>query len=279
MKKTLLFILLLLTIQVYSQTLNFVKTIGDFQEATSFYINPTGFIFVTDAQANEVYKLDTLGNVVNDIGGYGWKQANFDYPADVYATSLNIYVCDKNNHRVQRFDKDLNFISSLYKRESDNSSEQFGYPLAAETSNQGDLYILDSENSRIIKFDLFGNFVLNFGGYNDVNYSLKKPKKLAISSANNIFVLDSQNLVVFDQYGNEISAAKVEKDYKYIRIINDILVMNTDSEILIKNLKLKEKDFTKLILNGYNFDNNIICSLIFNKKLYVLTEKNIVIFQ
>ncbi len=279
MKKTLILILILFTFKVYSQTLNYVKSIGDFQEATSFYINPTGFIFVTDARANEVYKIDTLGNIINDIGGYGWKAANFDYPSDVFATSLNIYVCDKNNHRVQRFDKDLNFISSLYTRENDNSSEQFGYPLAAETSNQGDLYILDSENSRIVKFDLFGNFVLNFGGYNDVNYSLKKPKKLAISSANNIFVLDSQNLVVFDQYGNEISAAKVEKDYKYIRIINDILVMNTDNEILTKNLRLKENDFTKLTLNGYDFDRDIICSLIFNKKLYVLTEKNIVIFQ
>ncbi len=279
MKKALIIILILFAFPVYSQTLNYVNTIGNFQEATSFYINPTGFIFVTDARSNEVYKLDTLGNVINDIGGYGWKQANFDYPSDVFATSLNIYVCDKNNHRVQRFDKDLNFISSLYTRESDNSNEQFGYPLAAETSNQGDLYILDSENSRIIKFDLFGNFVLNFGGYNDVNYSLKKPKKLAISSANNIYVLDSQNLVVFDQYGNEISAAKVEQDYKYIRIINDILVMNTDDEILTKNLRLKEEDFTKLILNNYNFDNKIICSLIFNKRLYVLTEKNIVIFQ
>ena len=58
------------------------------------------------------------------------------------------------------------------------------YPVSCATSNQGDLYFIDSENKRIMKFDIFGNFILNFGGFDAGKYQLSNPKQLAISSWN-----------------------------------------------------------------------------------------------
>ena len=75
---------------------------GDFTEATSFAINPAGFIYVTDAGENELIKLDTLGNVLIKRGGYGWTNATFDNPVHVFAQTLRIAVSDKNNHRITR---------------------------------------------------------------------------------------------------------------------------------------------------------------------------------
>lgn len=278
MKKYFLLILLFCP-PLFSQNFICRNSIGDFKDATSFYINPTGFIYVTDAVTDEVYMIDTLGNIKNDVGGYGWNDSNFDDPVDIFATSLNIYVTDKNNHRIQRFDKDLNFISKLFTRKSDIKDEQFGYPLSAATSNQGDLYVLDSENNRVLKFDLFGNFVLNFGGYNDPNYNLKKPKKLAISPSNNIFVLDGTRLVIFDNYGNTVKNIDTKQNLISIRIIFNSLVVNTTKDVYFSDLKKPGMELSKLQLTGLDNDLKIVSSLIFNKRLYILTHNKIFIFS
>ena len=166
---------------------------------------------------------DTIGNNLKSFGGYGWDENSFDDPSDVFADPLTIYVADKNNHAIKRFDKNLNYLSSLNTRESDNSEEQFGYPLSCATSNQGDLYFIDSENKRVMKFDIYGNFITNLGGFDAGKYLLSNPSQLAIASSNNIYVIDKLNIVVFDQYGNGISIINVDKKLKSIRILFDQL--------------------------------------------------------
>ncbi len=97
----------------FCQTFTFDFSFGKFQKASSFDLNSAGFLFITDSGNDKLYKYDTLGTYVTETGGYGWKEAAFDNPVDVFATPLNIYVADKNNHRIERFDKDLNYISQL----------------------------------------------------------------------------------------------------------------------------------------------------------------------
>lgn len=110
-------------------------------------------IYISDFGKDEIIMIDTLGNNLKSFGGYGWDENSFDDPSDIFADPLTIYVSDKNNHSIKRFDKTLNYLSALYK-ESDNSEAQFGYPVSCATSNQGDLYFIDSENKRIMKFDI-----------------------------------------------------------------------------------------------------------------------------
>ena len=281
MIRKILTVLLFLTtsIIVKSQTVTYKSSIGSFKNASSFYINSAGFIFVTDAGTDEVYKLDTLGNTLKDAGGYGWNDGNFDNPSDVFATTLNVYVCDKNNHRVERFDKYLNFISKLYTRDNDNSDERFGYPLCCATSQQGDLYILDSENKRIIKFDLFGNFISNFGGYDAGNFTLENPLKFAISSNNNIYVIDKKKIVLFDQYGNGVTKYNTDLDLKGININYNMLTLNTKNEVMFSDLTKPEFSLKKITLIGMPDNSEIVSSFIFNSKLYLLTSNHIQIYK
>ena len=141
----------------------------------------------------------------------------FDTPVDVFANTLNILVCDKQNHRVQAFDKDLNFISELYTRESENPDERFGYPLSCALSSMGDLYVLDSENIRVLKFDLFGNFIQNFGGFDWGIYSLNHPKRLTVNFDNSVLVLDDTLLIVYDQFGNGREKINLNKTFTGLR--------------------------------------------------------------
>lgn len=264
---------------VFAQKFSMYSSFGKFGSAVEISINSSGRIYVIDDNANEIYLLDTLGNMIIKNGGFGWNEAEFDQPADVFANSLSVYVADENNHRIQRFDKDLNFISQLSTRESDNISEQFGYPLSCATSNQGELFILDSENIRIIKVDIFGNFIQNFGGYDYGKFALSNPVKLAISDKNDIYVLDENQIVVFDQFGNGIKHIKLNENFKSIKILFNNLLLCKENKILQADFNAKELKFSELILSGFDKNIQFQSATMFNSKLYVLTKTNILVFK
>jgi DNA-binding beta-propeller fold protein YncE len=279
MKFIYIFLLLVFTTVSLPQKYQLEKKIGHFVNASSFYINSAGFVYVSDINTNEITAIDTSGKLLMKIGGYGWRQSAFDNPADVYADALKVFVSDKNNHRIQRFDKNLNFNFQISTRQSEIEQERFGYPLSAVMSNQGDVFILDSENSRIIKFDIFGNFLQNFGGYDYGNYALQKPLQLAVSMNNNIFVIDGDQIIIFDQYGNASAKISGSDDFTSIRIIYDWLTVTSKNKIFTANLKSPELTLKEVILENFEVNDELVSTLIFNSKLYLLTRNEILIFR
>ena len=261
------------------QTYIYQGSIGTFNNASSMHINASGFLFITDSGNDDIYKMDTLGRVIKSTGGHGWAEATFDNPVDIFATALSIYVADKNNHRIQRFDKDLNPISSLYTRDNDDPNSRFGYPLSCVIVPQGDLFILDSENKRILKFDLFGNFIQNFGGYDYGKYALNNPIAMAGDFNNFIYVADGKTIFIYDQFGNGIGEIKGTDDFVSINIIFDNMTINSKDKIYYYDLKQRTGVLENIKIDTDNNKEEIKSSLIFNKKLYVLTSKEIQIFQ
>jgi hypothetical protein len=274
-----LLLLLLISGSAFSQKFSYQQSIGKFKNASAFTISSAGMIYVCDAVSDEIFKLDTLGNVLKYEGGYGWDEGNFDQPVDVFANPLSVYVSDKNNHRIQRFDKDLNFISLLYTRDNDNPAEHFGYPLSAVTSNQGDLFILDSENNRILKFDLFGNFIMNFGGFDAGIFALTNPKKMVVSASNNLYVLDDKKIIEFDQYGNGLNVIETDDNFKCMTLIFSNMLLNTDDRIIMKNVKESGFRFMEIKTDDTNLSEPIVSSLIFNGRLYILLSGEIRIYN
>lgn len=262
---------------VFSQSYEFYNNIGKFNNAVSFYITANGLICVSDYGKDEIIILDTLGSNLKFFGGYGWDENSFDDPTDVFADPLTIYVADKNNHSIKRFDKNLNYVSSLYKRESENTEEQFGYPISCATSNMGDLYIIDSENYRIMKFDIFGNYVFSFGGFDAGKFQLENPLQLAISSQNIIYVIDGSDILIFDQYGNGISRLTLNTKIKSIRILFDKLVVCTEEGIYYSDLRSSEAKLSKITVESLELQ-KIVSALLFNNKLYVLLNESILVF-
>jgi hypothetical protein len=273
-----LVIILIITNPISAQQVEYLYSIGKFKTASSFYISASGVLFVTDSGHDELVSLDTLGNILKSTGGYGWTENAFDDPVDVFATTLNVYVADKNNHRVQMFDRNLNFISSLSARDKDNSAEIFGYPLGCAVSNQGDLYILDSENQRVIKFDLFGNFIQNFGGFDAGNYQLKNPIAIAVSPNNLIHVLDESGIIIFDSFGNGIGKIESDDNIKSIRIIFDNLTINSNDRVYFHNLRSADNILSEINISNFN-NMTILSSFVYNNKLYILTQKEISVFS
>ena len=271
--------LFLFSLEIYAQNYVLDYSFGNFSSASAFSITSSGFIYIADDGDDSLIKLDTLGNIVKEIGGYGWGESAFDTPSDIFATPLTVIVSDKRNHRIQLFNKDLNFISELSTRERDNSEERFGYPLSCALSSMGDLYVLDSENIRVLKFDLFGNFIQNFGGFDWGIFSLKNPKKLAVNSDNSILVLDDSVLVIYDQFGNGKEKIKLGKSFTNLNTSSGSLILNNDNEIYMGSFSIGENILSKINLIGSDNELKILSCSVFNKKLYVLTPNEILVFN
>ncbi|MCK4353062.1 hypothetical protein KAW65_06630 [candidate division WOR-3 bacterium] len=86
-----------------------------------YFINPTavaidgkGNILVSDIRLNELKKFEPNGCLLWSVGGFGREEGKFSYIGDLCVDKLNnVYVADNNNGRVQKFDKDGNFILSF----------------------------------------------------------------------------------------------------------------------------------------------------------------------
>jgi DNA-binding beta-propeller fold protein YncE len=108
-------------------------------------------------------------------------------------TQGNIYVIDGGNHRVQKFDKDGNFILMWGSNGAGDGQFLFHVPPAHYGSIAVDkdsyIYVTDAHN-RVQKFDSNGNFLMKFGdtGYADGKfYTLYG---VAVDNQGNIYTVD-----------------------------------------------------------------------------------------
>lgn len=276
--KNVLILVFILTQIISAQTYRLTKTIASFGEASSFSINPSGYIYAADKTTNMIYKLDTLGNTIISTGGYGWQQGSFDEPVDIYSNALSVFITDKNNHRIQQFDKDLNYVSQLYKRESKNQDARFGYPLGSAISNLGDFYVLDSENKRVLKYDLQGNFLIKFGGFNDAKFALTNPRKIGVAPDNRIYVLNGNMIFAYDNFGNGIKKMELGSAISSFSVFSNYIMLFYGHDFILGDLingSTKKLDVS--FAENYNFS-DIVSFTIYNSKLYILTKSEIQIY-
>ena len=80
-----------------------------------------GNIYVINSDLNTLTLFSKEGTMVRRIGGSGWLNDQFDRPAGVWARNgIDLFIADYGNHRIQRFDRNLNYVSTFYTRDSDN---------------------------------------------------------------------------------------------------------------------------------------------------------------
>ena len=59
---------------------------------------------------HKLQKFTSSGELIKCVGQRGSKEGEFNVPLGVTLYDNQVYVCDCNNHRIQVFDLDLNFI-------------------------------------------------------------------------------------------------------------------------------------------------------------------------
>lgn len=199
-------------------------------------VNPLYEIFLADEGLNRILKLDSLGRLVKEIGGFGWENEQFDQPVDIWANnSLDVYVADYNNSRIQRFDRKLNFVGALANDPNLDPALQFAFPVAVALSRFSELFILGADNKRVLRFDKDGRPAQSFGDFDWGAGTLQEPAGLWVSANDEILVADAGRgaILRFDYYGNflqEITHAGLRKPGSVLASAGFIFAVDAASE-------------------------------------------------
>ena len=170
--------------------------VGQIASTNNLTATERGFEYGTNSAFSGSVK--TNGNFggsfdyVSQFGGYGNSDGKFNAPrAMAMDSSGNIYVADRLNHRIQKFDSNGNFIAKWGSFGTNNG--QFKYPRGVAVDAQNNIYITDSDNYRVQKFDSNGNFITKWGSYGTGNGRLSYPQDVVVDSQGNVWVSDYEN--------------------------------------------------------------------------------------
>ncbi len=273
-KFTLTFLFIFIFNTALAQTLSIEKIIPLKINAVDFSVNENkNFIFLITQESNEVIKINLEGKIQHRIGGFGWSEGQFDYPSSITSTAIDIYVADFNNHRIQRFDHNLNFISSL------NSSDfiYFEYPISISLSTKGDLYILDSRNKKILKINGFNKLERTFGNYESGKIILSEPRRIKLDQLQRVYILDKEQILIYDEFGSFVKLIPIPNEIKE-SVIDFQVDQNSIYFLTEKKIYEFQNELVELFL-----DREIIKDLKFKRmeiklgKFYLLTNQRILI--
>jgi sugar lactone lactonase YvrE len=154
----------------------------------------------------------------------------------------NFYVVDTANFRVQKFDPEGTFILSFGSRGNGDgqfnpySDEAIGSgPGGIAVDAQGNVYVADTWNHRIQKFDSEGNLLLKWGAFINLadpvsaaeggaDVKFFGPRGVAIGPDGNVYVTDTGNkrVLVFTpdgepvgEIGSQVTPEKTSSGYAY----------------------------------------------------------------
>lgn len=138
-------------------------------------------------------------------GSLGSADGQFNPPFGVTAGTSTVYVTDRDNHRIQRFDMDGNYISQWGSLGSGNG--QFVNADNIAVDSQGNVYVSDWDLNRVQKFDPTGNYLLQWGSGGPAAGEFSRAYGIAIDSNDDVYVADRLNHRVqkFDSNGNFIT--------------------------------------------------------------------------
>jgi DNA-binding beta-propeller fold protein YncE len=149
---------------------------GEFKEPMGIAVDDEGYVYVSDTWNHRIQKFDKDGNFVKlwpgGAGGF-WAPKGMDFD-----NKGNIYVVDTGKHRVQKFTKDGKVLAT-WGRQGEGPGE-FREPvgivieedgvIAAADKEKGAaekrgevVYVADTANKRVQKFDTNGKLLGEFG--------------------------------------------------------------------------------------------------------------------
>ncbi|HEY9897726.1 MAG TPA: hypothetical protein V6D00_00970 [Pantanalinema sp.] len=157
---------------------------------------------------------------LSSFGATGSLNGEFNNPDKAAVDAMgNIYVADRGNHRIQKFDSNFNFVRAWGQGEAWGPASTpppvatgslngwFSDPLGTMVDRDGYVWVADVANHRVLRFDSNGNFVMGLGNgtawftgtaapapaTGSVNGAFSSPHGLAQDPQGNIWVGDAIN--------------------------------------------------------------------------------------
>ncbi len=237
---------------------------GQFSGPRGIAVDSEGNVFVGERK-NRIQKFDSSGKFLMKWGSYGSEDGEFLLPRDV-AVDLegNVYVLDTENYRIQKFDSSGKFLAKWGSHGSeDGSFGTVGYvggPRGLAVDSKGNVFVADSGNNRIQKFDSSGRFLTAWGSEGSGEGQFKEPQGIAVDSAGNVYVADTKNNRIqkfkpprpetIDTSPRQVRR-EPEKETRKVRkrtlTIDDVLLLNQlgiEEETILEKIQTAGKRFS-----------------------------------
>jgi uncharacterized protein (TIGR03663 family) len=147
------------------------------------------------------------------VGGAG-SEVQFNAPRGMaFAPDGTFYVADSRNHRIEHFSADGKVINTWGSFADISASPAkaiggtFNEPWGVAVGPDGSVYVSDTWNHRVQKFDATGKFIKMWGsfGQSDANKQdlLYGPRGISVDANGHVYLADTGNkrIVVFDSNG------------------------------------------------------------------------------
>lgn len=165
-----------------------------FNLPTDVAVTDDGSFYVSDGYGNSrVIKFSKDGTYLFEWGTFGNKQGEFNIPHGIDLDSEgNVYVADRENNRIQKFDRDGNFITLWQNQLTDQL-----YSVTIDNQRNhlwGIDYWIDHDSiikgSDIFRFDLDVNLQIQFGRTGFYDGPISRYHDIQIDNEGNIYVGD-----------------------------------------------------------------------------------------
>ena len=153
-------------------------------------------------------------------------ETNLNSPEGIFTYGNLIYLCDSGNNRILELKRDssekLELVRIIDSFEGDCDVKTFANPTDVAVSEEGDFYIADQGNARVLKLDKDLQYVRSFikPDDNTLDPSLVfQPKKLAIDTAGRVYCIATginKGLIKYEADGTFsgfVGATKVKFDW------------------------------------------------------------------
>jgi hypothetical protein len=170
---------------------------GYFVGPSDVATDQAGDVYVTDTFNSRVQKFTSSGQFITKWGTLGSGDGEFRKPLAVATDQAgNVYVLDAENSRVQKFTSSGQFITK-WGSDGHGDGQIFHRSTSGArgiaTDRAGNVYVADTDNSRIQKFTSDGEFITKWGGVGTSNGRFRGPTGVATDPAGSVFVVDTGN--------------------------------------------------------------------------------------
>jgi len=170
---------------------------GEFAGPKGLATDSEGNIYVADTYNHRVQVFDANGVFLRQWGSEGSQPGQFKEPwALAVAANGDVYVADTWNHRIEVFDS-MGAIKNMWGTfgevaEPMASGDLLYGPRDVIIDDEGYLYVTDTGNKRIVKYDPMGTMVSAIGIMGDGAGQFQEPVGLAFYDGT-LYVADTWN--------------------------------------------------------------------------------------
>ncbi|MBI4681057.1 MAG: hypothetical protein HY753_07650 [Nitrospirae bacterium] len=187
----------ILIIDIQNKTFDYImdEKAGALGDPMGIWVTEEDYKFVADMERKQIVVFDENNQFLRAYG----EQGQFNKPLDVAVYQNRIYVCDFDKHQIIVLDKDSGkTIQNIGEAGVDPG--KLYKPTHVIVDKQGNIFVNDSFNFRMQKFDSNGKFIKSFGYQGDTIGAFARPKGLDIDMEGHLYVVDTafENVQIFD---------------------------------------------------------------------------------